>query len=216
MATREAALHAIYGAMIQDASKRLNAAMGYLASFSRTHSAFEVESAVLQLRKALEAIALAAIAPNKAEYASFRAKATDSPDYTKDYHARKIFSALGRVNPNFYPMALLPAERNPDGIFHFDRKKSGYLSKKRFEAIYDRLGKHLHTDNPWGYPKHLNSLAKDLPSTIAEAHSLLELHVTFIRTPSLKGAWVVAADRNGGPPRVITSVASGEFSVEDS
>jgi len=216
MATREAALHAIYGAMVQEATRRLNAATGYLATFSGSKSAFEVESAVLQLRKALEAIALAAIAPNKAAYAAFRATATSAPDFTKDYHAQKIFTALERINANFYPVALLPAKRMSDGTFHFGRKQTGFLSKKRFQAIYDRLGKYLHTDNPWGNPKHLNNLALELPITIEEAHSLLELHVTFIQTPTVKGAWVIEADRHGGLPRVIQALASGEFSVKDS
>ena len=216
MAVREASLQVIYANMVQEAIGRLNAAQGFIASYEMTKRLPELESAVLQVRKSLEAIALASIAPNKAQYAAFRAMSTDAPDYTKDYHAGKIFKALEKINKNFYPVALLPAVRRPDGTHHFGRKQSGFLSKKRFESVYDRLGKYLHAHNPWGTEKHLHNLANELPSVIDQAFGLLELHVTFIRTPEFKGAWVVEASKTGGPPRVITSVANGDYAVQDS
>lgn len=216
MATIETSLQVIYANMVQEATSRLNAAQGFLSSYGMTKNLPELEAAVLQIRKSLESIALASIAPNKVQYAAFRAMATDSPDYTKDYHASRIFNTLEKINKDFYPLALLPAVRQPDGTHHFGRKQSGFLSKKRFESIYDRLGKHLHAHNPWGTEKHLHNLAKELPQIIDQAFGLIDLHVTFIRTPQYKGAWVIEASRTGNQPKVITSVTEGDFAVQDS
>ena len=216
MATSETSLQVIYANMVQKATSRLNAAQGFLSSYGITKNLPELEAAVLQIRKSLESIALASIAPNKAQYAAFRAMATDSPDYTKDYHAGRIFNTLEKINKDFYPVALLPAVRQPDGTHHFGRKQSGFLSKKRFESVYDRLAKYLHAHNPWATEKHLHNLAKELPQIIDQAFGLLDLHVTFIRTPQYKGAWVIEASRTGSQPKVITSAAKGDYAVQDS
>lgn len=143
----EISLQNIYTELIGEAVSRLAAAEEFLAGFTERKGVHYLESAALQVRKALESIALGAIAPDKQEYAALRASADKDPDFTKDYHAAKIFATLERVNPNFYPKPLLPAERQPDGTWHFGEKKSGFLNKKQFERAYDRLGKHLHANN---------------------------------------------------------------------
>lgn len=202
--------------MVREAVTRLRAADTFLVSYKENGNLPVLESAILQIRKALEAIALASIAPNKSKYEAFRAKATEQPDYAKDYHARKIFQVLGKINKDFYPLALLPATRQVNGTVHFDRKASGYLTKKRFESFYDRLGKHLHAHNPWSNNKNLENLASELPATIEEAFSLLELHATFIQTPEFSGTWVVEASRDGSEPIIVTGEANSEFVVQNS
>ncbi len=209
----EASLQSIYTSQIAEATLRLLSAKRFLIAFNASANIPELEAAVLQVRKALETIAFAAIAPDKKQYAAFRATATSSPDFTKDYHAAKIFTALAKVNKDFYPVALVPAVRRPDGSHHFGNKQSGYLTKKRFEAAYDRLGKHLHAHNPWSGNKNLQNLAKDLPSTIEETHALLDLHARFIRTPEFHGVWIFETDRLGGLPRIITATATGPYVV---
>ena len=89
------------------------------------------------------------------------------------------------------------------------------LTKKRFESIYDRLGKHLHAHNPWSNNKNLQQLADELPGVIAEAFELLELHATFIQAQGISVAWVVEAKRDGSPPSIITLEAKGEFAIQD-
>jgi hypothetical protein len=216
MARREASLQEIYKAKIHEAVGRFNAAIGFLASYHQSGRIPELEAAVLQVRKALESIAMAAIAPNKEKYEAFRALATNAPDFTKDYHAARIFQALEKINPNFYPMALLPSVRQADGHHHFPRKESGFLSKKQFGAAYDRLGKHLHADNPWGSSKHLANLANDMPKVIDDSFGLLELHVAYVRAPQYDGVWVVEANRRGSSPKIIQAMAAGPYAVKDS
>jgi hypothetical protein len=210
---RETSLQAIYTSQIAEATSRLLAAKNFLASFTKTGAIPELEAAILQVRKALETIAFAAIAPDKEQYATFRADATKNPDFTKDYHAAKIFGALSKINKDFYPVALLPPVRQPDGSYQFGKKQSGYLTKGKFQTVYDRLGKHLHAHNPWSGNKNLQNLARDLPSIIEETHSLLDLHVRFIRTPEFNGVWVLETDRLGNMPRVITATTAGPYVV---
>jgi len=214
MTTPEADLKGIYLNMVSEAIARLLSAQAYLAAYDITQTLPDIESAILQVRKSLEATAFAAIAPNKFAYESFRAKAEDQPDYRKDYHAGRILHGLSEINKNFYPIALLPATRKADGSWHFERKMSGYLTKKRFETFYDRLGKHLHAHNPWSNNKNLQNIVSDMPNTIEEIFGLLEFHITFIQTPEFHGAWIVEAKRDGTPPRIITGTAEGEFIVE--
>ena len=209
----EVSAQALYCSLIAEAVSRLSAAERFLGTYQAAGDLPQLESAVLQVRKSLETIAYAAIAPNKKEYAAFRALATNSPDFTKDYHASKIFAALSRINANFYPIALAPAVRQPDGSWHFDHRQSGHLTKKKFEAAYDRLGKHLHAHNPWAGGKNIQNLSADLPIIIEGSYALLELHVRYIQTPEFNGVWVIETARNGTPPRVFTATAQGAYVV---
>ncbi len=74
-------------------------------------------------------MAIAAIAPDKKQYASFRSMALANPDFIKDYHAKSIFLALSKNNKWFYPKPLAAGLRQPDGSWHFGNKQSGFLSK---------------------------------------------------------------------------------------
>lgn len=209
----EASLQEIYKSQLTEATLRLITSKRFLDAFIVTGEVPQIESAALQLRKALETIAFAAIAPEKKQYAAFRATADKSPDFTKDYHAKSIFQALGKMNKDFYPLALEPGEKQADGAWHFGNKQSGFLSKKRFEAAYDRLGKHLHAHNPWSGSKNLQNLAGDLPNIIEEAHGLLDLHARFIRTPGYEGVWIFGTDRIGSPPTLLTANAMSPYVV---
>lgn len=198
---------------IAEATSRLLSAQSFLSAYTATNLVPQLEASILQVRKALETIAFAAIAPNKKQYAELRAAASNSPDFTKDYHATKIFSALSKINKNFYPKPLLPAAHQVDGSWHYCDKKSGFLTKKKFETVYDRLGKHLHSHNPWSGSKNLQNLAADIPKIIEESYSLLELHVCYIQTPKSQGVWIIETDRLGNLPHVLTAVATGPYVV---
>ncbi|MGH9425885.1 MAG: hypothetical protein ACRD2L_06210, partial [Terriglobia bacterium] len=68
MSAREVDLQSIYLAMVANAGTRLRAANVFLARHREDGSVPELEASILQVRKALEAIAFAAIAPNKSTY----------------------------------------------------------------------------------------------------------------------------------------------------
>lgn len=207
-------LRNIYLGKISEALARLAACELFLSSYSASKDVFTLESAILQLRKALEAVAFAAIAPNKDQYAEYRAQADKSANFTKDFNARQILQFLGKVNPDFYPLpASAPILVSP-GNWRFNRRKDNSLTKDKFESFYDRLGKYLHADNPWGNVKGLENLTKDIPAVIAATRSLLSWHFTTIRTPQFSGLWVIEAPSDGTPPRVIVGEADENFVLQ--
>lgn len=207
-------LQTIYLGKISEALARLSACERFLCAYTTSKDVFALESSILQMRKALEAVAFAAIAPNKSQYAVYRARAEKNSDFTKDFNARSILQFLGKINADFYPLpASAPIAVSP-GSWHFDRRQDNSLSKEKFGSFYDRLGKHLHADNPWGNDKGLDNLAKDIPEVIAATRSLLSWHFTTIRTPEFSGVWVVEAPSSGASPRVIVGQADGEFVVQ--
>jgi len=203
----------IYLAKMNEVSGRLRAGEAFLSDYGRTNSVYFLESAVLQWRKTLESTAIAAIAPNSKAYEKYRLGAEKAADYRKDYNGRKILRSLGAINKDFYPKPLLPPTK-ADDRWHFERKSHGFLTKKTFEAFYDRLGKYLHSDNPWGHDKGITNLAADIPVVISEIRALLGLHFTVLRTPEFAGVWVVEVPLDGNTPRIICGEAKGDFVVE--
>jgi hypothetical protein len=203
----------VYLSLIGESVGRLNAALGFELEYRRSLDLPTLDAAVLQLRKALELIAIAAIAPDKKAYEEFRAAADKDPDFTKDYHAAKIFAALSRVNADFYPRPLLTPTRQPNGTWHFENKVSGVLTKKQFERCYDRLGKYLHAHNPWGKSQNVQNLAADMQTMITSAKGLIAYHARFIRAPDFHGVWIV--DAATPHPTVINAEAKGAYAVRD-
>lgn len=181
----------IYRAKINEVFGRLDACEMFINNYQSTNSLILIESAVLQLRKALEALAYSAIAPNIKQYEKLRALAEKPADYRKDYNARAIVQHLAKINPDFYPSPLLPPERPDTNSYKLIPKVTGYLTLKNFENIYDRLGKFMHADNPWGNNKNLQNIINDMPLIIKQTKELLHIHQTIIRTPNLVEGWVV-------------------------
>lgn len=210
----------VYIAMMAEAASRLIAADRFIAHHSSGQEVAYLESAALQVRKALETIAFSAISTNKAAYEALRSKAEQNKDFTQDYHANRIFRDLQRVQKDFYPLALIPAvnltpELQSGRTWHFDRKNEGYLTQNKFRKIYDRLAKYLHTSNPWDLPVQWKELIEFLPGVINETRSLIELHAAFIRTADFNGIWIAEVPKDSIEPKIIIGKAGGNFAVLD-
>lgn len=210
----ESQLQKIYLGKMEECLDRLRACEGFLVSYKESGNVYFLESAILQMRKSLECVAYAAIAPNRKEYKEFRAKADRQSDYTRDFHAGKILEMLLKINKDFYPKPVSsPISKGP-GKWHFEKREDGALTKEQFSSFYDRLGKFLHADNPWGNDKGINNLIKDIPEIIKSVRSLLLWHFTKVSTPKYTGVWVVEVPFNGEKPKIIVGKAGGEFVVK--
>lgn len=203
----------IYLEKMTEALDRLNACEDYLSACTEDKKRFALESAALQLRKAMEAVAFAAIAPNKDQYSAIRTTATKPADFRKDWQADSIFLALDKINPDFYPDPLLEPTQVAPNAWHFGKPPNDYMKRKSFETMYKRLGKFLHSDNPWGADKGWNQLADDVLDAATKIRALLKKHRTIIRAPSFNGVWIVDAPNDGTPPRMIRAIAEGEFTT---
>jgi hypothetical protein len=150
---RQSYIEEIYLKNMRDVKRRLRYSESQIHEFSNTQEYLFLENAILHTRKALECIAYASIAPNKKAYSKFRSEAKKPADFRKDYHGAKILKQLGMVNKEFYPFPLIEPKLVGVRKWHFDRLKDEYLTKSQYIKLYDRLGKFLHSDNPWDNDK---------------------------------------------------------------
>ena len=178
---RQSNIEEIYLKNMRDVKRRLRYSENQVHEFSNTQEYLFLENAILHTRKALECIAYASIAPNKKAYSKFRSEAKKPADFRKDYHGAKILKQLGMVNKEFYPLPLIEPKLVGVRQWHFDRLKDGYLTKSQYIKLYDRLGKFLHSDNPWDNDKGYLNLAKDMTESFSRIRALLQIHATFVQ-----------------------------------
>jgi len=204
---------AIYLEKMDEALKRLLASEEFVEQSIRTENVIDLESGALQLRKAMEAIAFASIAPNKQQYEAVRKNAEKPIHFGNDWKADSIFLILEKLNPDFYPNPVSGPTQTSPGHWHYGQVTDGFLTKKNFEVLYKRLGKFLHADNPWGTDKGWTQLQEDISPAITKLRLLLKKHRTIIRAEKFNGVWIVDAPNDGTPARMIQAIAEGEFIV---
>ena len=116
-------------------------------------------------------------------------------------------------HPDFYPIPLLPAKKLENGTWHFNRKIGKFFDKNQFIKLYDRLGKYLHADNPWGNNKEWEDFALVVRDGISSIRDLFKLYFTVIRTPEFTGVWVLETREN--VVQFLVAESHGEFIVEN-
>ena len=203
----------IYLGKMDEALKRLSASEDFVGQSIRTENVIDLESAALQIRKAMEAIAFASIAPNKQQYEAVRKNAEKPIHFGNDWKADSIFLILEKLNPDFYPNPVSGPTQTSPGHWHYGQVTDGFLTKKNFEVLYKRLGKFLHADNPWGSDKGWKQIQADIPPAIAKIRTLLKKHRTMIRADRYSGVWIVDAPSDGTPSRMIEAMAKGDFII---
>lgn len=95
-----------------------------------------VEYMALQLRKIIEQILLASLVVNAEEYKKYHNR------LGTEWNAKYICRDIERINPDFFPLAV---NNKPDQI---DNKPGG-ISSQEILIVYDKLGKYLHSKNPF-------------------------------------------------------------------
>src|SRR5690606_15443981 len=137
-----------------------------------------------------------------------------SNDYRKDYNAKAIVEILKKINKDFYPIPLLKPKIAEQGNYHFERKSENFLKIKDFIKLYNKLGKYLHADNPWGHDKNLKNFVDTLPKEIKAIESLLSLYFTTIRTDNFIGVWVIKTTSDPISVEVTVGYANEDFSIK--
>ncbi|NQE50332.1 hypothetical protein [Herbaspirillum rubrisubalbicans] len=197
----------IYLEKMDEALKRLRASEDFIKQSIHAENIIHLESSALQLRKAMEAIAFASIAPNRQQYEAVRKKAEKPTHFGNDWKADSIFLILEKLNPDFYPEPVSGPMQISPGHWHYGMVTEGFLTRKNFEALYKRLGKFLHADNPWGQEKGWKQIEDDIPLAIGKIRTLLRKHRTMIRAEKYCGMWIVDAPNDGTPSRMIQAIA---------
>ncbi len=165
---------------------------------SLPYRATTIESIYLQLRKVLELIALGSLVANRNAFSKIYA------EFSKVWNARLLFRDLGRVNPEFYPRAVVATKgQTPDVKFHFvDRADA--LTKDEFLKLYEKAGAILHAENPFGSRldyEYYGRLAAEWRDKLV---ALLDMHMFHLVDNPAR--YVVQMGGPATPVNVLTAV----------
>ena len=131
---------------------------------------FDGELAFLQLRKIAELIVFGSLIANKAAYSA------ENPKFSEHWRAKELMCALEKLNPNFYPLALCPPIRQPNGIRHFELVTDGYLTRDECGFLYDQSSEIIHSRNPFTTKPNSIDVRYSGPDWIARIRNLLAWH----------------------------------------
>jgi len=146
------------------------------------------EIVFLQLRKTLELIAFASLAANRAAYSAVHNK------FAEHWRVKAILDEIGKLNADFYPMALDAPQDIAPGRKHFPRPMDGFLTRDEFVLLYDAASAVLHTRNPYTAKDPMVQIPYTVPECISRIQRLLAWH----RVQLIGGAlWIVMIPDHG-------------------
>jgi hypothetical protein len=97
--------------------------------------------------------------------------------FEKLWNARLILNDIERLNPNFYPKPIREVSGSKPGA-KSDLKDitEGYLTKDKFLKVYEKCGKIMHADNPYGAQTDYGYYERSIPLWMEEIRVLLNSH----------------------------------------
>jgi hypothetical protein len=122
-----------------------------------------------QLRRILELIAFATLAANRDRYSQIR------NDVENEWRSKHIFKKLREINPDFYPVPVIPTHVAPN-TWHFDLRADGFLTEAEFFLLYDKCSEAVHEWNPFRTDVRLIDFELSLMEWATRIENLLEFH----------------------------------------
>jgi hypothetical protein len=132
-----------------------------------TPSRIVLESAALQVRLALEALALSSLLPNRALVE------TVSTAYKKKGHD-EVMRLLKRVHPDFWPRSARVVSR--DGQHIVVPAEEGFLREEDYFRAWGSLSAWCHAENPYATPADILEGVRLVVQTINDVIALLNKH----------------------------------------
>jgi hypothetical protein len=157
---------------MEEVKRRIAVVQSFLAGQSKTiYQATTIESMCLQIRKILELIALGSLIANKSVFVEQNAK------FEKFWNAKLILQDIERINAKFYPRPIKEVPSITPGVVNdLVELKSGYLTQEKFLKVYEKCGKIMHADNPFGSKTIFEYYEKEVLTWLKEIMSLLNTH----------------------------------------
>jgi hypothetical protein len=148
------------------------------ATFIKGEHFFVTELVFVQLRKALELLALSSMAAHKEQYSAAYTK------FREHWRAKKILEALAKVNPDFYPKAVRLVSQTPIGAANsksrFHIVTNGTLTKEEFSRLYDASAEVLHTRNPFSEKPLPIDIGYSVPDWVRRIRALIRIHTVLM------------------------------------
>ena len=194
-----------YADRMDEIVKRTNVIDAFLTrALNALYLPTTVESIYLQLRNISELIATASLIVNDSDQLKLNREGRES------WRAGKILKAVEAVNPTyFYPQPVRGRKSNSPGLdFDIPDFKGEYLTRDRFDTLYDVCNDVIHTPNPFNSktkPKDYDRLLKDSFKWRRLTHALLVEH-KFMLVDDDNMYIVQVRDESKGAPLVTTFV----------
>lgn len=135
---------------------------------------YQIEAAMLSLRKVLELIAYSSLVANEV------AMAAAVKDIGEMWRARKILERIEQVNRDFFPIPVEVSHMEGGELVVVPKPGQTALERSEFPFLYDVCGEFIHVQNPFstdGFP----DLRRSPKEWIQRIRALLEVHqVTLI------------------------------------
>jgi hypothetical protein len=145
------------------------------------------ELVFLQLRMILELIAFASLTANREKFAAAHEK------FASFWRAKNMLQDLEKINPDFYPVPIKPAQLQPDGTKHCPTVDV-FLTKDDFVSLYDVTGDFLHVRNPFSTQDPVIRMQYNVRQWIERIQALLALHIMRLVDGKL---WIVEVPERG-------------------
>jgi hypothetical protein len=146
------------------------------------------EAIFVQFRKITELIAFASLVAHKDAYAAAHA------NFRRHWRAKEMLAAVEKLNPNFYPQAMLEPVANGPNAWHVPGFRSDGLKRDEFELIYDRSSELLHATNPYSEKDATVQIVHSVGEWANRFERLLEWHSVQL----LDGTrWIAHVPREG-------------------
>ncbi|UUZ67286.1 hypothetical protein LP414_22665 [Polaromonas sp. P1(28)-13] len=104
---------------------------------------YEIESAMLSMRKVLELIAYASLVANE------QIMTNAINDLGKLQYAKKFLPRVQEQNPEFFPVPVALTKVNGVIVASHDKSLDDYFQLADFEPLYEACGHYMHVPNPF-------------------------------------------------------------------
>lgn len=189
-----------YGDLMLVVKNRINTALKMLGPEHLPVSIINLESAGLQIRKALESIMYASVIVNIDRLPQ---------GIAKEYNVNKLMAKVKSINPEYYPE---PTKSIDDGN---DKKwvpVDGFITKDEFKNLYNKIGELAHDKNPILSEKKIDNLLikKQFIEALKKLIILLNHHQ--VRLPDSDNIIVcVMENGKGGVQTTYWDLKSGDI-----
>lgn len=180
-----------YCALMNEVKKRTVAIINMQRGLMTTsYKATNIEFMCLQIRKILELISMGSLVLNKEEFEAIGQK------YAQYWNARLILQDIERLNPDFYPIPVqeVPSTR-PCVKNELQNKTTGFLTRDDFVKVYEKCGKMMHANNPFGSQADLEYYTAKIPKWEDLIIGLLNNHIIHLK--GVEGFYAIHMQEDG-------------------
>lgn len=180
-----------YCALMTEIKKRTQAISHMLMGFTKTsYKATNIEFMCLQIRKMLELISMGSLVLNKEEFEAIGQR------YAQYWNARLILQDIERLNPNFYPIPIQEVPSTRPGVTNdLQNKINGFLTREDFVKVYEKCGKMMHANNPFGSQADFDYYTAKIPVWKDLIIGLLDCHIIHLK--GVEGFYIIHMHEDG-------------------